>query len=659
MSNTSPSDDRGAATQTFVGPRDSTETYLPPASNSGVPFVTQFPDAGVPIEWDDLPDYRIEEKLGGGGTGDVYLASHRTLAGSRFAIKFLRANRMDAAQIERFKREARAMIELRHPNIVTFRHFGEHRGTLYLVMEYMEGGPLTARMGDYLDNARSAVSMLIKIADAVDYMHLADIIHRDLKPGNILIDKAGEPYLADFGLAKLGDSPGEQVSTISPRETTDIADRETRVEAPESPPGDLTRAGTVMGTLAYMPPEQLLGQQDRIGRTADVWALGVILFELMTGRKPFIADTPEDLCRLIDGAEPPKPSDLKPELKGTLDRIVSRCITKDAADRYPTAAALVHDLRRWLHPPWYAQRRFQIGGVAMITLAIAVTVAIWPNPPVPEPPKPTRAELMAKVNERLRIGETVNLIRDDGTLEVPWEVLVGADSTRIEQGVGNRWDVHAADLSLIEFLKHIDIDNYKFIVELRPVKQTKVPEVGIYASHQLIQNPTGDQRLLIDLSYREASDNFLPAVPNNAPFQLPPGVKGVVGRRVGDAKPDPGKGQTTIRLSTYKENDAGKLPGKLSEWEITPTKAEREGPWRELEFWAKKDDFFLYFGGEMKYHLKPDEQKRRFRPAIMFHPPDAEPLPQRLSANGGIGLVIKGGGSVAIRSIQIVPIFEP
>ena len=618
----------------------------------------------------DLPDYKIESYLGGGGTGEVYLASHRSLPDKRFAVKFLRANRLDQAQIERFKREAKALLELRHPHIVQFRHFGDFKGTPYLVMEFMEGGPLTERIANYPGNPRAAVELLVKITDAVEHMHRAEIIHRDIKPGNILIDKNGEPCLADFGLAKFAvlAAPADETAASTPQASlAEFSERETQIAAgaPEkrpsnTPPNELTKAGAVMGTLAYMPPEQLSGENERIGRPADVWALGVILFELLTGQRPFRADTSEDLCHLIDTSEPARPSAIRPGVDAKLDRIVGRCLQKDSGERYPTAAALQRDLNRWLRPPWFVQRKFQAAAAITVALVTGLILYFWPAPPATVPPQPTRAELMARINQRLVNGETVSLIREDGSLEVPWEVLAGADSTKIERGADGYWYVHSSGLALVEILKNVDIDNYRYIVEMRPVKQDKVPEVAIYAGERRVAHPKGEHHFLVDIAYQESPDNFLaPAgVPGGNPPDLPPGVKVLqpVGAKKGEK--EHGKSVISLRLSTYNDHDQGMIPGHLADWKIDPDIPQVGGPWRILEIWANREDFLLSFSSEMKYHLKPKIVFDRTANPARIWPKEVDPLPRVLSPLGGLGLVVKKGGSVAIRSIQVIPVTQ-
>ena len=210
--------------------------------------------------------YEILSELGRGGMGVVYKA--RDLKLNRLvALKVVRGH-VDRRELIRFLAEAEAAAAVKHPNVVQVYACGEDRGRPFLVLEYCPGGTLIERLAALRSDPRAAVEVLAKVAAGVAAAHEAGVVHRDLKPSNVLFDEAGEPRVADFGLAKLGTS-------------------------------DLTATGAVMGTPAYMCPEQAEGRTKFVGPQADVWALGVILYEALTGRRPFDgADISEILRRV-------------------------------------------------------------------------------------------------------------------------------------------------------------------------------------------------------------------------------------------------------------------------------------------------------------------------------------------------------------------------
>jgi serine/threonine protein kinase len=251
--------------------------------------------------------------------GIVYKARNLRLE-RLVALKVLRSGIGVAPEQEaRFHREARAVARLRHPHIVQIYEIGEHEGLSYLALEYVGGGSLAQHLDPYLADIRTAVALVAKVARAVQHAHDSGILHRDLKPANILLDEQGEPRISDFGLARVANSSTE-----------------------------ITLSGQVMGTPTYMPPEQAGGQTSGIGPASDVWALGVILYQLLTGQPPFRAGGVEELLRQILTERAPKLYDLRPGLEPELDWICGKCLAKDPHQRYPSAAALADDLDRYL-----------------------------------------------------------------------------------------------------------------------------------------------------------------------------------------------------------------------------------------------------------------------------------------------------------------------
>ena len=276
------------------------------------------PGAGQSIRY--VGDYEIVEEIARGGMGVVYKARQTSL--SRIvALKMILAGDLAGPQeIARFRAEAEAAAALDHPAIVPIYEVGTHDGRHYFSMGFIEGESLSEVLrGGPLSPGRSA-ELMATVAAAIDYAHDRGVVHRDLKPGNILIDADGQPHVTDFGLAK-------------------------RNEAPE----ELTASGQVLGTPAYMPPEQARGDQKAIGPASDVYSLGAVLYALLTGRPPHQTDSLVDTLRLVIEAEPVSAAMLVPGVPKDLETIAAKCLEKDPPSRYRSAGEVAQELRRFLN----------------------------------------------------------------------------------------------------------------------------------------------------------------------------------------------------------------------------------------------------------------------------------------------------------------------
>ncbi|QEL19610.1 serine/threonine-protein kinase [Limnoglobus roseus] len=262
--------------------------------------------------------YDVLGVVGNGGMGIVYRANHRRL-GRVVALKMILAgDTADRQQLARFQDEARAVAALQHPNIVQVYEAGEAAGRPFLVLEFVSGGSLADHLGGTPIDPRRAAELSRTLAQAVQHAHDRGIVHRDLKPGNVLLDPDGTPKVTDFGLAKrLGDDSAR------------------------------TRTGTAIGSPSYMPPEQAAGDRT-VGPAADVYSLGAILYELLTGRPPFRGQTVLETIRLVSEHPPAPPSALQPGVPKDLEVVCLKCLEKQPDDRYPSAAALAADLDRYL-----------------------------------------------------------------------------------------------------------------------------------------------------------------------------------------------------------------------------------------------------------------------------------------------------------------------
>ena len=261
--------------------------------------------------------FELIEQLGAGAFGTVWKAKDTQLDRT-VAIKIPRKGQLSPEEAEKFVREARAAAQLQHPGIVSVYEVGRESETLYIVSEFVEGLSLADWLTGQRPTYREVAELCIKIADALHHAHEHGVVHRNLKPSNVMLDRAGEPHVMDFGLAK--------------REAGEIT---------------MTVEGQIMGTPAYMSPEQAKGEGHTADRRSDVYSLGVVLFELTTGERPFRGNVRMLLVQ-VAGDEPPSPRKLDGRIPRDLETICLKCLEKDPTRRYQTAAEVAAELRRFL-----------------------------------------------------------------------------------------------------------------------------------------------------------------------------------------------------------------------------------------------------------------------------------------------------------------------
>jgi Tol biopolymer transport system component len=306
-----------------------------------------------------LGPYEILDAIGAGGMGEVYKARDTRLDRT-VAIKVLPANIADRADLrQRLEREARAVSSLNHPHICVLHDIGQQDGIDFLVMEYLEGETLAARLTKGPLALDQALRYAIQIADALALAHKQGVFHRDLKPGNIMLTKAGAKLL-DFGLAKLRQSAAAGTLSQIPTEL-----------------GDLTQKGTILGTFQYMSPEQLEGK-DTDAR-ADIFAFGAVLYEMVTGRKAFQGSSHASLIAAIMHTQPAPVSALAPLTPAALDHLVQKCLAKDPDERWQNAADLAGQLK-WIAQSTAAPATPIPGQSAAMS---AVSAAAIPTPAAP------------------------------------------------------------------------------------------------------------------------------------------------------------------------------------------------------------------------------------------------------------------------------------
>jgi serine/threonine protein kinase len=321
----------------------------------------------------DFGDYELLEEIGRGGQGVVYRARQKSL-NRTVALKVIGlAHWATEAHVKRFRLEAEAAASLNHPCIVPIYEVGERDGACYFSMGLVEGGQLDAVAKREPMPIRHAAELIAKLARTVHYAHEHGILHRDIKPGNILLDAKGEPHLTDFGLARLVETESTVTQTLE-----------------------------VLGTPSYMAPEQAVGNNARVSSATDIYGLGAVLYQLLTGHPPFAGGTTYETVRLVLDTEPRQPRPLNPKVDRDLATICLKCLEKDPQRRYCSAVALAEDLERWLkHEPIRARRTgiFTRGRKwvrrnptttllvgSLVALAAAISVVIWKSEFVQRPP---------------------------------------------------------------------------------------------------------------------------------------------------------------------------------------------------------------------------------------------------------------------------------
>jgi eukaryotic-like serine/threonine-protein kinase len=317
------------------------------------------PSAPLDGRCPQVPGYEVQAMLGRGGMGVVYKARHLRL-NRIVALKMLLTGAYAGPRERaRFQREAEAVANLRHPSIVQVYDVGDHDGCPYFTMELLEGGSLAQSLAGTPQPVQQAATLLITLAEAVQVAHQAGIVHRDLKPANLLLTAEGTPKVADFGLARHFDGGPA-----------------------------LTASGARVGTPSYMAPEQVTGKAGAIGPATDIYALGAMLYEMLTGRPPFRGETAADTERQVVRDEPVSPSRLNTKVPRDLETICLKCLSKEPQRRYASAAALADDLRRfgegrqiqarpvgWVERSWRWGRRNPTAAALLATALALVGLA--------------------------------------------------------------------------------------------------------------------------------------------------------------------------------------------------------------------------------------------------------------------------------------------
>jgi serine/threonine protein kinase len=428
-----------------------------------------------------IPGYEVLGQLGHGGMGVVYQVRNLGI-GRVEALKMMLSPKPH--MIERFRQEIRAIAQFEHLRVVRIYAAGPADGQPYFTMEYIANGSLSAHLERFKADQRAAISLLAKVAQAVHFLHSKNIIHRDLKPGNILLRDEDEPLVSDFGLAT-------------------FFEREIEADAPE-PSGAysrLSRTGAVIGTTLYMSPEQAGGRTGEFTVATDVWALGVILYELLTGRRPFLGKDEAAVRSAILNTEPDSPRALQPKIDQDLEAICLKCLQKEPLSRYPSAEALAHDLDRWQRGEpilperlqrkvWRKIRRHYV--FISFVLTIAVLCAIVPGVRYFTDPE-RRLEAM---QAQLKRGEAVRLIGSTGGPRWQAWILDGTTGTDSE----GCFTIHGGLASLLELLPGDLPAHFRFEAEVRADGDG---DVGLFLGYVKHSFSKGDLHTFLGLRFND------------------------------------------------------------------------------------------------------------------------------------------------------------
>jgi hypothetical protein len=548
-----------------------------------------------------LGHYELLEEIGRGGMGVVYRARD-TLLDRVVALKLIRSGVLaESDEIDRFQREARAAAHIQHPHIVAVHELGSHAGQHYLSMTLAPGGSLDRHRARF-QPPREAAALVEKVARAVGAAHERGIVHRDLKPSNVLLDARDEPLVGDFGLAKF---------------------LQDKVE--------LTQMGQRVGTPAYMAPEQAADEPGPVTPGTDVWALGVILYELLTGVRPFVG-TSTGLASRIRTEEPAPPRRLCPGLDPALQAVVLHCLEKDPARRYPGGTDLADDLRRWLdgeatvvrprrwparvarrlrrHPVWCLVLLLLLAGSAV------VPVAYW----LLDPERVVRAQ-----EAKLRRGEPLTLVGERGA---PGRLRFVAEPGAVETPAQyeNAFTVHSMGLCVLELAPRVPVPSYRLRGQVRHVDDAGVGHVGLYCLYNPWASPQGVEHFQCDLILDGRNPQFRDA-----------------------------------QLSLRRYTDPSQAPRRMAAF-VTPAlplltpqpRADDPGPWYDLALVVTPQRVQAFLGDRP---LQPLE-RRDFPDATarLFPGKQAPPgLPPQFPVGGGVGLFVYRG-TACFRNVVLEPL---
>ncbi|OWK45336.1 serine/threonine protein kinase [Fimbriiglobus ruber] len=503
--------------------------------------------------------YEVVDLLGRGGMGVVYRAVHKHLKRVVALKTIARGRAVGDDAVARFRAEGEAVARLEHPNIVHIHDFDECDGTPYFSMELVVGETLARKLKRGPMGFREAAELVRTLALAIDYAHGRRIVHRDLKPSNVLIAADGTPKVSDFGVAKFLD--------------------EDRAE--------LTRTDMVVGTPAYMAPEQTTGKGGEIGPRTDVYALGAILYEALTGKPVFQGDNHARVLDLVRTGQVVAPTVLRKEVPANLEAICLKCLEKLPANRYFNSKLLAEDLTRWLGnekplgPPGRV-RRFGRGvrrrGRAILAVATgAILAAGWsvawyvaaPPPPRTDPP-----EVLREIEAKLDRGEEVELI---GATGMPkwYRWRKGEANSKLSLGKNQCFEVNTLTTGMIELLPDSRTETYSVTADLQHTFGQQQSQIGIYFSDHTYPGGESPLHFHMQLQFNDWSTNK-----DSPKYISKEGVAAVASKNTAHLKPqfgsDPGR-DPPVEMTFGGVIGAEFKPSNGSKWRRLVITADRTG----------------------------------------------------------------------------------
>jgi tRNA A-37 threonylcarbamoyl transferase component Bud32 len=583
------------------------------------------PEQGPEPQTKDSPrrvgKYTILGEVQAGGMGIVYKAQDPQLRRT-VALKMMRAGVLATQQENiRFRREAEAAAQLDHPNIIPVYEIDQHEGCLYFTMPFAWGGSLADDKTRFLADHRAAVALVEQVARAVHHAHRRGILHRDLKPANILLDEQGVPWVSDFGLAKLCDASLE-----------------------------LTYTGQVMGTPSYMAPEQASGQTKQVSAQTDVWALGVILYELLTGQRPFQGKTRDEQLRQIRTTDPPRPCAVSCSLDRLLETVILKCLEKEPSQRYPSAEALADDLARWLRgepivarPPswpvriWRAPRRYhslalRLGFLLALMALLAFAGKEWSGRKF--------QQAMDDLTQRAK-KEKVELIRESGAPDL-WRWQPHRTDARAMLGLDQIFRVYAQEQPAMVELLSAAPRRFRLRAEVQHCSGRGV--VGFYFGHGAHPTEEGAVHCFFRVAFND-----------RVPQPKPPGEIG------------PAMNEVRLTLPIYREQTGAAFFRQVDvtcaiSRQFAPAGEVETMPWRTLEVEVTPERIKSFWGGELirgdrrgmvRDSCNPNEPLEHAAGWLLKYAPWHPEV--ELILGGGMGLFVEQG-IAAFRSVVIEPL---